>query len=150
MLSSYKSLLAGAMIIGASTLAFSGTGMAGSLPNSAFSNDASNTGFIQIAEKNRRNMEWNRDRDGDRCRERRGDCRHFHRGYYYNTPWWTLPLVIGGAFANDRNYYDDDGYDGMSSRHVEWCLDRYRSYNPRTNTWVSYSGVVRQCNSPYA
>ena len=152
MLSSYKSLLAGAMIVGASTLAFSATGMAGPLSSSGFTNDVSNTGFIQVAEKNRRNMEWNRDRDGDRCRERRGDCRHFHRGYYYKTPWWTFPLVIGGAFANDP-YYDDDGYEGyggMSSRHVEWCMDRYRSYNPRTNTWVSYSGVVHQCDSPYA
>jgi hypothetical protein len=32
---------------------------------------------------------------------------------------------------------------------VAWCLNRYRSYNPRTNTWVSYSGRVRQCHSPY-
>jgi hypothetical protein len=146
MLSSYKSLLAGA-IVGASTLGFSGMGMAGAFPSNFYSNN--NTGFIQIAERNRGNMEWNRDRDGDRCRERRGDCRHFHRGYYYKTPWWTLPLIIGDAYANDR-YYDDDGFDGMSSRHVEWCMDRYRSYNPRTNTWVSYSGIVHQCNSPYA
>ena len=41
------------------------------------------------------------------------------------------------------------GYDGYGSRHVEWCMDRYRSYNPRNNTWVAYSGRVHQCVSPY-
>jgi hypothetical protein len=33
---------------------------------------------------------------------------------------------------------------------VRWCEDRYRSYNVRTNTWVAYSGAVRQCISPYS
>ena len=27
------------------------------------------------------------------------NCRHFHNGYYYETPWWTLPLIIGGSIA---------------------------------------------------
>ena len=36
----------------------------------------------------------------------------------------------------------------FDNEHVEWCLRRYRSYNPRDNTWVSYSGKVRQCISP--
>ena len=33
--------------------------------------------------------------------------------------------------------------------HLEWCQERYRSYNPRDNTWVSYSGRVRECDSPF-
>ncbi|MGH8103231.1 MAG: BA14K family protein, partial [bacterium] len=37
----------------------------------------------------------------------------------------------------------------FDSAHVEWCLERYRSYNPRDNTWVSYSGRVRQCDGPF-
>ena len=94
---------------------------------------------------------YNRNDHGRRCRTRAGGCRHFHRGYYYETPWWTLPLIIGGAIASsDRDYYDDDRFEGRgNSRHVEWCFDRYRSYNPRYNTWVSYSGDVRQCRSPF-
>jgi BA14K-like protein len=88
---------------------------------------------------------WDRQRHGNRCRTRYGNCRHYHQGYYYATPWWTLPL-IGGAYAlgaqgRDYNRYGND--------HVQWCLDRYRSYNVRTNTWVSYSGDVRRCRSPY-
>lgn len=28
---------------------------------------------------------------------------------------------------------------------VEWCMQRYRSYNPETGTYVGYDGVVRAC-----
>ncbi len=28
---------------------------------------------------------------------------------------------------------------------VEWCMRRYRSYNPNTHTWVDYHGRVRYC-----
>lgn len=117
-------------------------------PLAAQQQNVANDGMIQLAaNKNDRRMrsEWNSRRDGKRCNSRFGNCRHFHNGYYYETPWWTLPLIIGGSIA--ANNADDGG--GYGSRHVEWCLDRYRSYNPRTNTWVAYSGQVNQCNSPY-
>ena len=61
-----------------------------------------------------------------------------------------LPLIIGGFGPTTIMIIDDDyGYAGMSSKHIRWCLNRYRSYNPRTNLWVSYSGKKHQCNSPY-
>jgi len=65
-------------------------------------------------------------------------------------------LIIGGSIAADRDYsdryYDDDDYyyADAGDDHVQWCMDRYRSYNLRTNTWVSYSGRVRQCISPFS
>jgi hypothetical protein len=150
MVPKHKTLIFGAML-GVSALAFSGAGLAGAAafqpsPSGWADATATSDGFIQVADR-RHNMEWNRERDGDRCSHRRGDCRHFHRGYYYTTPWWTLPLVIGNQ---GYDYYDDDGYDGLNSQHVEWCMDHYRSYNPRTNTWVSFSGMVHECDSPYA
>ena len=87
---------------------------------------------------------WDRARHGNRCRTRYGNCQHYHNGYYYSTPWWSLPLVgaaiIVGSTARGGGY---------GNAHVQWCFDRYRSYNRRTNTWVSYSGDVRQCRSPY-
>lgn len=88
------------------------------------------------------NRRWDRALHGDRYRYRRDRHRHYYNGYYYATPWWlfTAPLVIGGTYATRRNWGD---------RHIQWCLDRYRSYNPRYNTWVSRSGEVRQCYSPY-
>lgn len=35
------------------------------------------------------------------------------------------------------------------SRHVRWCSNRYRSYDPSTDTYVTYGGDVRRCVSPY-
>ena len=56
--------------------------------------------------------------------------------------------IIGGAIARDRARRREIRR-GYSSRHVRWCYNRYRSYQERSNTWVSNSGRVRQCRSPY-
>jgi BA14K-like protein len=118
------------------------------MPQPVFQGSAVAEQFIEARHRNdHRQMRrsWDRERHGDRCRTRYGNCRHYYRGYYYATPWWTLPL-IGGAYALGAQ---ERSYDRYGNDHVEWCLDRYRSYNVRTNTWVSYSGEVRQCRSPY-
>jgi hypothetical protein len=98
---------------------------------------------------------WDHERHGSRCEYRRGECRHFYRGFYYETPWWTLPFAAGDTigsrhyYEGEEDYFDDEDDNGWSNSHVEWCLKRYRSYNPRNNTWVSYSGRVRECLSPF-
>jgi hypothetical protein len=38
---------------------------------------------------------------------------------------------------------------GLSTAHLDWCASRYRSYDPSTNTYRSYSGQIRSCSSPY-
>lgn len=77
-----------------------------------------------------------------------------------------LGLGLGlGALAYD-NYYDPyyyDSYPGyyyaprrvyrterLSSAHVQWCYDRYRSYRAWDNTFQPNYGPRRQCISPYA
>lgn len=97
------------------------------------------TNDIVLAKDGRMNMNWQSHRDGNRCRTRYGNCRHYYQGYYYETPWWTLPFIIGSTIAN--------GNHGRS--HVEWCLSRYRSYNPRTDTWLGNSGRRYRCRGPY-
>jgi hypothetical protein len=93
-------------------------------------------------------MHYDRHRHGMRCGNWNNRCRYRHGGYYYENPWWLFPMVGAGIALGAAGAYD--GYDGgYGSRHVQWCLDRYRSYNPRNNTWVSYSGRVHQCISPY-
>ena len=155
MLHKISLLAAGAMFGFAAMSLTGGTASAAGMPLSSPAATQSNVGdgIVQIAERrNDRRMRssWDMTRDGRRCSKQYGDCRHYHRGHYYETPWWTLPLIIGGSIAANNAYDDDYGDgDGYGSRHVEWCMDRYRSYNPRTNTWVSYSGNVNQCNSPY-
>ena len=148
------SLLAASAMFGFVAMSLTGgAASAAGMPLSSPAATQSNAidGIIEVAERrNDRRMRssWDMNRDGRRCSQRFGSCRHYHRGHYYETPWWTLPLIIGGSIAAN-NAYDDDYGDGYGSRHVEWCLDRYRSYDPRTNTWVAYSGRVNQCNSPY-
>lgn len=90
---------------------------------------------------------YDRHRHGARCGSWSNHCRYRHGGYYYENPWWLFPMVGAGIALGAAGAYDGDG--GYGNRHVQWCLDHYRSYNPRSNTWVSYSGAVRQCISPY-
>ncbi len=33
--------------------------------------------------------------------------------------------------------------------HVNWCLNRYRSYNPRTDQYLGYDGRYHYCRSPF-
>ena len=37
----------------------------------------------------------------------------------------------------------------MSDAHVQWCGARYRSYDPASDSYRSFSGEVRRCISPY-
>ena len=37
----------------------------------------------------------------------------------------------------------------LSRAHVNWCHNRYRSYQVYDNSWQPYSGPRRQCISPY-
>lgn len=154
MLNKYCTFMVGALL-GLGTLAFSGASAsaAAMLPLSSVASGEANTvndGVIQVDHKNNGYaMKWHKQRFGNQCFYRYGGCRYFYRSYRYNTPYLTFPLFFGGGFGA-YNYYDYDyGYAGLSGNHVRWCLNRYRSYNPRTNLWVSYSGKKHQCDSPY-
>ncbi|ARP64618.1 hypothetical protein A9K65_015520 [Mesorhizobium sp. WSM1497] len=37
----------------------------------------------------------------------------------------------------------------LPSPHLAWCASRYRSYHPDDNSYLSYSGQLRPCISPY-
>lgn len=43
----------------------------------------------------------------------------------------------------------DDVQAGLVVAHVDWCLDRYRSYDVDSNTYQPYSGGRRDCVSPH-
>lgn len=164
-MSSKFSTIALGAVLGLSTLAFTGAtaSAAALLPLSAVtSGDAQGAtgGIIQVDHKKwhkkKRHNNWN---DNNWNNNDWNYRRHRHRnndGIYL-----SLPLIIGGAYAANQYYGDDDyddgdyGYDdgdyggGLSSRHVRYCLNKYQSYNPRNNTWLAYSGRVHQCRSPY-
>ncbi|MBB4238156.1 BA14K family protein [Rhizobium esperanzae] len=37
----------------------------------------------------------------------------------------------------------------FSAEHLAWCTQHYRSFDPSTNSYRSYSGEIRTCSSPY-
>lgn len=47
-----------------------------------------------------------------------------------------IGLALGAIIASQATQYN---------RSVEWCMQRYRSYNPRTGTWIDFKGRVRRC-----
>lgn len=153
MLNKYSAIVLGTML-GVGTLAFTGTGAsaAAMLPLSAVASgdvQGVNGGIIQANHKNGYKKKWKKRRFSRRCNYEFGGCGNFY-------PRYRVPLIIGGGFGGydyDDDYYDgydDDGYGGgLSRRHIRYCLNKYRSYNLRNNTWVSFSGRVKQCYSPY-
>lgn len=80
-----------------------------------------------------------------RWRGHRG-YRHRRRGYRRHRDGFWYPLAAFGALGLGAAIA---GAAGRSSRHVEWCDDRYRSYDRRTDTFQPYEGPRRRCNSPY-
>lgn len=65
----------------------------------------------------------------------------FYSPYYYQ-PYYYQPHYY-------RPYYAQRYYVPTGSRHVRYCLNRYRTYNVRTNTFRGYDGYLHRCRSPY-
>lgn len=154
-------------MLGLSAVAFSGASAsaAAMLPLSPIASgqaNAASDGIIQVDsnkkwKKKWSNNNWNGNWNNDNWNNNNNNWKYRkHRRGYDNGLYLSLPLILGGAYAAN-NYYDngyddyDDYDDGgrVSNRHVQWCLNKYRSYNPRYNTWVAYSGQVKKCYSPY-
>jgi hypothetical protein len=64
--------------------------------------------------------------------------------------------LIGGAIANANRPYYGPAYapppppaayyaPRPGGGAVEYCMQRYRSYNPNTGTYVGYDGIERPC-----
>jgi len=93
--------------------------------------------------------------------------RHHHGRHFRESDAAILGLGLGlglGGLAYD-NYYDPYQYDyypryvqprrvyrteRLSSAHVQWCYDRYRSYRAWDNSFQPNYGPRKQCWSPYS
>ncbi|MDQ0318518.1 hypothetical protein QO002_000656 [Pararhizobium capsulatum DSM 1112] len=62
-----------------------------------------------------------------------------YRPYY--RPYYRPGVEV---YVTPRPAYRD-----AANLHVEWCLARYRSYNPQTNRFLTYGGIYKYCHSPY-
>lgn len=60
-----------------------------------------------------------------------------------------LDMLVTAAL-ND-NYGGDNSTIsvGYTVEHIDWCANKYRSYNPQDNSYRSYSGAKKDCTSPY-
>ena len=67
---------------------------------------------------------------------RRPGFTFYFGGWWYDQPWWrtTPPPLLPQARGN---------------AHVNWCLNRYRSYNPATDMYFGFDGMHHRCRSPY-
>ena len=105
---------------------------------------------------------WNRDNWNGGGNWNRGDDwrwrRHHHRRHYDDGAAAILGLGLGlglSSMYNNYNYYDAPPRryyraGRLSSAHVRWCYNRYRSYRAWDNTFQPYGGPRQQCWSPYS
>ncbi len=84
----------------------------------------------------------NRKHRNNRYRARQRGYNHYYNGFWYATPFWL--------YGND--YYEPSySYGGSDwELHVDWCHNRYRSYNENRDAFKGYDGRWHKCKSPYA
>lgn len=75
----------------------------------------------------------------------RNDWRYRHYRPYKSGIYLGLGVPAYRYYAPQRRYYR-----GVSSAHVRWCYNRYRSYRAWDNTFQPYHGPRRLCWSPYS
>jgi hypothetical protein len=95
---------------------------------------------------------YDRHRHGSRYSYRRPGYDHYYGGHYYSSPWWIGPsigfgITVPGVALGLGGY--GDSYGG-SSAHVDWCLNRYRTYDPSSDTYIPRVGERAYCISPYS
>ncbi|RDJ11758.1 BA14K family protein [Rhizobium grahamii] len=69
---------------------------------------------------------------------------------YPITPVVPKPKTDPATEATSQGMSADSGDTSLRNDHEQWCASRYRSYNPASDTYRSYSGQIRTCVSPFA
>lgn len=62
-----------------------------------------------------------------------------HNGYWFPGAAFATGIIIGGAIANQPRVT------GLSRSHVEYCMQRYRSYRVSDDTYQPTTGPRRRC-----
>ncbi len=135
-------LIGGAMLLFATAPASAAT-----LPGAALAAPGDTAMVEQVNRHNRdraRRYDWRR--DGQRHRYPRSGYRHQYGGYHYASPWWLGAPSFGLSVIVPQPQYSGHTH----SAHVDWCFNRFRSYNAATDRYLGYDGLYHRCNSPYA
>jgi hypothetical protein len=88
-------------------------------------------------------------RDRGEWRDHRSHRRHYRRHYRSHRPSIYFNFSVPTYRYVEPRYVPRYQY-GLSSAHVRWCYDRYRSYRAYDNTFQPYYGTRQQCWSPYS
>ncbi|MFN7025745.1 MAG: BA14K family protein [Pseudorhizobium sp.] len=146
--------------------AFSSSGPANAFPSAPLTVTAGVTDvqMVQSWDSDRRYIRRDRDRYDRYDRYERRDRYYDRRDRYSDRRYYdrrdrrdrrnnagaiigglAAGAIIGGAIASQpgRAY-------AAPNQHIQWCMDRYRSYRPSDDTYVPRAGVRAYCNSPYA
>ena len=142
--------IAASVIGGAAMLSGSAPASAATLPSFALATpgDTAVVEKVQRSRRDRRARRYDRRHHGPRYRYARPGFRHHFGGHYYSSPWWSGPSIGFGFSLPGVALGLSPGYGG-SSGHVEWCMNRYRTYDPRTDMYIPRVGEWAYCNSPY-
>jgi hypothetical protein len=98
---------------------------------------------VKHRKRSYRSRRYDRHRHGGRYRYRRPGFDFYYGGYYYANPWW-----LGPGIGLTVPVYPAPGLH-LPAAHVQWCINRYRTYDPATDTYVPRIGVRARCRSPY-
>jgi hypothetical protein len=77
-----------------------------------------------------------------------------HGGHYYRRGWRGDGVAAGvaagavgalalGALASGA--FSEPAYAPIAPPRRQWCMDRFRSYNPATGTYIDSKGRTRYC-----
>jgi hypothetical protein len=61
----------------------------------------------------------------------------------------TATNAIGATDTSQTDSPMQDERLQLSEAHIAWCANRYRSYQPATNSYRPYSGGQKECVSPH-
>ena len=90
--------------MGAGLAGFGATGASAMPVSPSPAIDAGSSSLLTEARtKYNRNRVYNRHYHGRRCGNWSNTCRYRHGGYYYENPWWILPMVGAGIAIGAAN-----------------------------------------------
>lgn len=88
-------------------------------------------------------------------RQQRPGYRRHSDGYWFPLAAFATGAILGGALSQqNETYRGEPEYRprpvyGLSQAHINWCSNRYRSYDRNYNTFQPYNGPRQVCYSPY-
>jgi hypothetical protein len=142
--------VAAGLIGGAMLLSGTSPASAATLPSPALTAPG-DTAMVEEVQRRRgdRVHRYDRSRHGPRYRTVRPGYRHYYGGYYYSSPWWHGPGFGFGITVPGFSFGLTAPGVGLPAAHVQWCMNRYRTYDPATDTYIPRVGQRARCSSPY-